>query len=99
LPIISIVIPSLPVVILGLGQQFLGWSSPALVQAIFGWVLEANGNPPGRMASVFMYANILAAYLQMVLILGLGLWIEAFQTWRQRQQTRRDQRQTDQNQL
>jgi O-antigen ligase len=80
-----LVIPSLPVVILGLGQQFLGWSSPALVQAIFGWVLEANGNPPGRMASVFMYANILAAYLQMVLILGLGLWIETFQTWRQRQ--------------
>jgi hypothetical protein len=30
------------------------------------------------MASVFMYANILAAYLQMVLILGLGLWIETF---------------------
>ena len=80
-----LVIPSLPVVILGLGQQFLGWSSPALVQAIFGWVLEANGNPPGRMASVFMYANILAAYLQMVLILGLGLWIETFQTWRQHQ--------------
>jgi O-antigen ligase len=34
------------------------------------------------MASVFMYANILAAYLQMAFILALGLWIERFQAWR-----------------
>jgi len=78
-----LVIPSLPIVILGLGQLFLGWSSPALLQGLFGWVVEAKGNPPGRMASVFMYANILAAYLQIVFILGLGLWIETFQAWRQ----------------
>jgi O-antigen ligase len=36
------------------------------------------------MASVFMYANILAAYLQIIFILGLGLWVETFQAWRQR---------------
>jgi O-antigen ligase len=36
------------------------------------------------MASVFMYANILAFYLQIVFILGLGLWIETFQAWRPR---------------
>jgi len=79
-----LVIPSLLVVSLGLGQLFLGWVSPAPFQAVFGWVLEAKGNPPGRMASVFMYANILAAYLQIVLILGIGLWIETFQAWQQR---------------
>ncbi len=79
-----LVVPSLPVVILGLGQLFLGWASPVQLQGVFGWVLEAKGNPPGRMASVFMYTNILAAYLQIVLILGLGLWIETFQAWRYR---------------
>lgn len=73
---------SLPVVILGFGQLFWGWSGAQALQAISGWVLEAKGNPPGRMASVFMHANILAAYLQVVFILGLGLWIEVFQTGR-----------------
>ena len=70
------VISSIPVIILGVGQQFLGWSGIVQLQPIFGWVLEPQGNPPGRMASVFMYANILACYLTIVLILGLGLWVE-----------------------
>jgi len=78
-----IVVGSLPVIILGFGQLYLGWAGLTQLQAIFGWVLEAKGNPPGRMSSVFMYANILAAYLQMVFIFGLGLWIENFQNWRQ----------------
>ncbi len=73
-----LVISSIPVIILGLGQQFLGWSGIDQLQPIFGWVLQSKGNPPGRMASVFMYANILACYLTIVFILGLGLWIEGF---------------------
>jgi O-antigen ligase len=76
-----LVIGSLPVLIVGFGQLFLGWADKHLLPIVFGWVLEPKGNPPGRMASAFMYANILAAYLQMVFILGLGLWIEAFQAW------------------
>ncbi len=79
-----LVVGSLPVVILGFGQIFLGWSGSEQFQGVFGWVLAPTGNPPRRMASVFMYANILAAYLQIVFILGLGLWIETFQAWRQR---------------
>jgi O-antigen ligase len=71
-----LVIGSIPVIILGLGQQFLGWNGIVQLQPIFGWVLEPQGNPPGRMASVFMYANILACYLTIVFILALGLWIE-----------------------
>ncbi|MEP0859309.1 O-antigen ligase family protein [Trichocoleus sp. DQ-U1] len=71
-----LVVPSVPVVILGFGQIFLGWASPALLEGIVGWALQPKGNPIGRMASVFMYANILAAYLQIVFILALGLWIE-----------------------
>jgi O-antigen ligase len=69
-------ISSLPVVIIGMGQLFLGWSTSS---SIFGWTLEARGNPPNRMASTFMYANILAGYLAIVFILNLGLWL---QEWR-----------------
>ena len=72
----TIAIGAIPVIILGLGQQFLGWSGIDLLQPIFGWVLEPKGNPPGRMASVFMYANILAYYLTISFILTLGLWME-----------------------
>ncbi|MEG5060548.1 O-antigen ligase family protein [Microcoleus sp. A2-C5] len=71
-----IVISSIPVIILGLGQQFLGWSGIDQLQPVFGWVLEPKGNPPGRMASVFMYANILACYLTIAFILTLGLLME-----------------------
>ncbi|MCC3592289.1 O-antigen ligase family protein [Microcoleus sp. PH2017_28_MFU_U_A] len=71
-----IAISAIPVIILGLGQQFLGWSGIDQLQPIFGWVLEPKGNPPGRMASVFMYANILAGYLTIAFILTLGLWME-----------------------
>ena len=71
-----LVIGSIPVIILGFGQQFLGWSGIVQLQPVFGWVLEPTGNPPGRMASVFMYANILACYLTIVFILALGLWVE-----------------------
>lgn len=85
-----LVIPSVLVVILGFGQLFLGWAHPPQFPALLGWVLEAQGNPPGRMASVFMYANILAAYLQIVFSLGLGLWIETFQAWRQQREQCRD---------
>ncbi|MDY6782427.1 MAG: polymerase [Cyanobacteriota bacterium] len=77
-----IVLSSIPVVILGLGQMLGEWTTPQLVWNIFGWDLEQGGNPPGRMASSFMYANLLAFYLLIVLILGLGIAIEAFQEWR-----------------
>ncbi|MEG4506399.1 O-antigen ligase family protein [Microcoleus sp. F6_B4] len=72
----TIVISSIPVIILGLGQQFLGWSGIDRLQPVFGWVLAPQGNPPGRMASVFMYANILACYLTIAFILAVGLWME-----------------------
>jgi O-antigen ligase len=79
-----LVVGSLPVVILGFGQLFLGWAGLKPLEGVIGWAIAPGGNPPGRMASVFMYANILAAYLQAVFILALGLWIETFQALRQR---------------
>ncbi|MBD2576469.1 O-antigen ligase family protein [Oscillatoria sp. FACHB-1406] len=79
-------ISTVPVVILGLGQMWGGWQSPQWVWAVAGWHLEPQGNPSGRMASTFMYANLLAAYLTFVFILGLGLAISTYENWRRSRQ-------------
>jgi O-antigen ligase len=72
-----LVIGSMPVVILGLGQLFLGWSFKfQFVWVVFSWTIMPGGNPPGRIASLFLHANTFAAYLTIVFILGLGLWLE-----------------------
>ncbi len=73
-----LIIPSPVVVLMGLGQLFLGWSKPGFLNYLFLWPLVAGGNPPGRMSSVFMYANILGAYLLVIFILALGLWIDTY---------------------
>lgn len=80
-----IVLPSLPIVGLGLGQLFCGWESiPLLNNLNLGLTLIAYGEPRGRMSSIFTYANILAAYLVIVFILGLGLWLDNYLIWRGR---------------
>ncbi len=71
-----LILPSLPIVILGLGQLFFNWYTSGLLANILGWTLIPNGNPPSRMSSVFMYANIFAAYLLIIFILALSLLIE-----------------------
>jgi hypothetical protein len=73
-----LVITSVPVVIIGWGQLFCGWSTGQQWESALGWAIALGGNPPGRMASIFMYANTLAAYLLIVFILGLGLWLENY---------------------
>lgn len=83
------VFAAFPVIVLGCGQMFAGWQSPDLLLAFVGWTLKANGYPEGRMASVFMYANILAAYLLIVFAFSLGLWIETLQSWCERAQRKR----------
>ncbi|MEM6754052.1 MAG: O-antigen ligase family protein [Cyanobacteria bacterium P01_C01_bin.38] len=75
-------INSLPVVIIGIGELFLGWNTSELGHSIFGWALVAGGNPPNRMASTFIYANILAGYLAIVFILNLGLWLQEWRRFR-----------------
>ncbi|MBW4642013.1 MAG: O-antigen ligase family protein [Goleter apudmare HA4340-LM2] len=72
-----LVIGSVPVVILGWGQLFLGWNFKlSFLWLVLDWGIASGGNPPGRMASMLMHANTLAAYLVIVFILGLGLWLE-----------------------
>ncbi|MEH2381537.1 MAG: O-antigen ligase family protein [Nostoc sp.] len=75
-----LVIGSMPVIIIGLGQLFLGWSLKfEILWIVFAWTIRPGGNPPGRIASLFMHANTFAAYLAIVFILGLGLWLENYQ--------------------
>ncbi len=82
-----LVLPSPIVICLGWGQIFAGWTTPVQLQVLLGWVLEAGGNPPGRMAAVFIYANILAAYLLITFTLVLGLWLDTYQRWQQKKQS------------
>lgn len=76
----AIVLPSLPIVVLGFGQLFAAWQTPSLLGSILGWELIPQGVPPGRMSSVFIYTNFLAIYLAIALTLGLGLWLDTWQT-------------------
>ena len=69
-------IASAPVALIGIGQMFSGWTGPIELGIAIDWPLDANGTPPGRMASVFDYANVLANYSAIVFLLALGLWIE-----------------------
>lgn len=71
-----LVSPCLIIVILGLGQLFANWGTPPLIHQSLGWQLVPQGQPPGRMSSVFMYANTLAAYLVAIFFLNLGLCLK-----------------------
>ncbi|WP_193198087.1 O-antigen ligase family protein [Nostoc sp. MG11] len=78
-----LVIGSLPVAIMGLGQLFLGWTLKLqFLWIVLEWAIALGGEPPGRMASIFMHANSFAAYLVIVFTLGLGLWLENYQQLR-----------------
>ncbi|MBW4683951.1 MAG: O-antigen ligase family protein [Komarekiella atlantica HA4396-MV6] len=82
-----LVIGSLPVAIMGLGQLFLGWTLKLqFLWIVLEWAIAPGGEPPGRMASIFMHANSFAAYLVIVFTLGLGLWLENYQQLRVKSQ-------------
>lgn len=63
----------IPLVIIGLGELYLGWSSPPQLAGVLPWPPQAGGTPPGRMGSVFAYANNLALYLNVTWTLSLGM--------------------------
>ena len=81
----AIVLSSLPVALIGLGQQYLGWHGPIHLGWLISWDLEAGGTPPGRMASVFGYANPLANFSLIAWTLAIGLTLHA---WRSHQRAR-----------
>jgi len=74
-----LVLGAIPVIVVGLGQQFLGWAGRLhLLWLVVDVTVDPTGNPPGRMSSVFFYANVLATYLTVLWILGLGLGLEGW---------------------
>jgi O-antigen ligase len=77
------VFPSIIIVILGLGQLFLNWSTPEVISPFLGWTLRVNGVPEGRMNSIFIYANLFAIYLLIIFVITLGLWINYYRKWQQ----------------
>ncbi|MCC5636136.1 O-antigen ligase family protein [Nostoc sp. CHAB 5844] len=75
-----LVIGSVPVIILGFGQLFLAWALKLqFLWIVLDWAIAPGGEPLGRMAALFMHANLLAAYLAIVFTVGLGLWLEQWQ--------------------
>ncbi len=78
------VISAVVVAVLGIGQVRFGWHTSDALQPFLGWILMPGGQPSGRLASVFMYANITGAYLLIMLTLTIGLWVEAYR-WRRQQ--------------
>ncbi|MCW6037724.1 O-antigen ligase family protein [Spirulina subsalsa FACHB-351] len=76
-------LPALAVVLLGLAQMGLDWATPPGWENLTGWHIIPGGYPVGRMASLFMYANILACYLLLIFNLTLGLWVQQWERWRQ----------------
>ena len=78
------VITAIPVAILGLGQVIGNWTTYESLQPFLGWVLVEDGNPQSRLASVFMYANIAAAYLLVMFTFACGLWVETYRYRREK---------------
>ena len=61
---LALVAATVPVILTGLGQLWWGWHGP--FQALGGlviWHIKAGGNPPGRLAGLFDYANIAGSWL------------------------------------
>ena len=74
-----LLIPAAPVMLLG-WIQLLGLGGtvtfPILPTNI--WEIAIGGNPIGRMSSVFIHANSLASYLQMIFIFTIGLLMDTY---------------------
>ena len=63
-----LVLGSLPVLITGFGQLWLGWEGPwEVFDGLIIWFVSSGGEPLGRLSGLFDYANITAAWLS-------GVW-------------------------
>jgi O-antigen ligase len=73
-----LILTAIPVALIGFGQLYGGWAGQIEIPwLLIKWTIDPQGNPPGRMASLFFYANVLASYLVTTFILSLGLLIES----------------------
>jgi hypothetical protein len=79
-----LVIPSIPVSVLAIGQILWNWGFHFKLFSLFGgdgilvdMLLRSGGEPAGRASSLFYYATILASYLVITFTVSFGLWVEA----------------------
>ncbi len=64
---LMLVAGTVPVIITGLGQLWWGWQGPfQLLGGLIIWHLHPGGNPEGRLAGLFDYANIAGAWMVLV---------------------------------
>ena len=64
---LMLVAATVPVILTGLGQLWWGWHGPfSSLGGLLIWHLHPGGNPPGRLAGLFDYANIAGAWLVLV---------------------------------
>ncbi|MGD1938260.1 MAG: O-antigen ligase family protein [Cyanophyceae cyanobacterium] len=78
-----------PVVGIGIGQLLGWWAGPVQILGVINWQLAAGGNPVGRLASVFEYANVTASYCVVVWTIALGLAVDV---WENRDRPRPNQK-------
>ena len=65
---IWLILGSVPVLVTGFGQLWLGWEGPwEILDGLIIWFISPGGQPMGRLSGLFDYANITAAWLS-------GVW-------------------------
>ena len=80
-----LVLGSLPVLITGFGQLWLGWQGPwELFDGLIIWFVAPGGEPLGRLSGLFDYANITAAWLSGVWPFCLASFLNPFMFGRNR---------------
>ena len=68
---------TVPVVVTGLGQLWLGWQGPwQCLGGLVIWFMAPGGEPEGRLSGLFDYANIAAAWLALVWPLMLAALVQ-----------------------
>ena len=81
-----LVVPSVPISVLAIGQMFFGWGFHFKLLSFGGdgilldLLLKSGGVPAGRASSLFYYATILASYLVITFTVSFGLWADAIAT-------------------
>ena len=81
-----LVVPSVPISVLAIGQMFFGWGFHFKLLSFGGdgillnLLLTSGGMPAGRASSLFYYATILASYLVITFTVSFGLWTDAIAT-------------------
>ena len=81
-----LVVPSVPISMLAIGQMFFGWGFHLKLLSFGGdgilldLLLKSGGMPAGRASSLFYYATILASYLVITFTVSFGLWADAIAT-------------------